>query len=76
MRRPDFDEQWSDSGLVCWIDPASNFSRENTLYISWPQVLSIRKHIENNGSIHDCPIKVDRWAFSKILIDMIGDGTE
>ena len=64
-------EQWSDSGLVCWIDSPGNFSRDRYITIEWPQVRSVRKHIEKGGSIHDCPIKLDRWAFSKIMVDMV-----
>jgi hypothetical protein len=67
-RRPDIDELWSDNGLVCWIDP-----QHMKTYIPYTQVRSIRKHIEKGGSIHDCPIPVDRWAFSRIMVDMKND---
>jgi len=70
MRRPDTDELWSDSGLVCWIDPPGNFSRARYSTIEWPQIRAIRRHIEKGGTIHNCPIYLDKWAFSEILKDM------
>ena len=76
MRRPEYNEQWSDGGLVCWIDPPGRFSRARYITIDWPQIRAIRRHIEKGGTVDNCPIYLDRWAFSKIMVDMIGDGTE
>jgi hypothetical protein len=74
MRRPTPDETWTDSGLVCWIDPIKDGEgRTITTYIPWVEVRAIRKHLQNGGTIHDCPLKVSRWEMGEILKDMDDD---
>ena len=71
MRRPTPDETWSKSGLIYWIDWEPSVPRYG--YHSWAEVRAIRKHLQNGGTIHNCPIKADRWAMGEILKDMADD---
>ena len=71
MRRPDADEAWTYSGLLCWIDEQSQ--RPRYIYHPWSEVRAIRKHLQNGGTIHNCPIDVDRLAMGEILKDIEDD---
>ena len=71
MRRPEtYEEKWTDSGLVCTIDPIHyGEGRYHTTCIPWPQVRAIWNHVKNGGTIHNCPIVVDRWAMGEIIAE-------
>ena len=76
MRRPDIDETWDAHGLVLWIDdpyPSNEQGRQRTYYIPWSEIRAIRKHLQNGGTIHNCPIDVERWAMGEILKDIEDD---
>ena len=72
MRRPTPDETWMcDDGLICLVDDQSEQTRY--IYHPWSEVRAIRKHLRNGGTIHNCPIEIDRWTMGEILKDMADD---